>query len=250
MFSARFRHFAQDDSTAEWEDRHKPTHRDAFGKALIGASSVPNIVGVGYHSCIREYDLRMGLVEKENQFSDLIKLYGKQNEPTELKLLGEEKNLTLFKTGSVFSVEWPWLYATPDSLALHKNDLGNPYELLKIVEVKVNVPDSYIKGGNPKPFPSSTEDIKDKWLVQIMIQLGCFQLKNAILRVCKPSTSQRITFEIKFNQELYHYLLDSVVAFHQRIDNESKPPRMSEKSRQPLNQLLAQTRKDFCKIWK
>jgi hypothetical protein len=148
----RWRHWFLRQDSEEWSKLHEE------GAKVLTASVFPDLVGYGYQSVRKRFELALGLSKKKtNEYRDALLEYGKENEVLAIKDF--YKSHPQFKgqiqPGIVWSAELPFVGASVDNLAWLGSD---------IYPVEVKCPCSQVL---PEP--------KDRlgWLIQVQIQLYC-----------------------------------------------------------------------------
>jgi len=211
-----------DTEDPEWQNYHEPSN------CYFTSSMISDILGFGYNSCSKRYDLMVKAIEnKENPFTTRVQQHGIENEPIAIETWYEMyPEFTGVKPGMAKYNDY--ILASCDQVLYHKQN-----RTLHLLEIKCTT--------NPREFTDS-RDIPTKWIAQCQMEMLCWGIHSCYLFIYQGNQAPYYTFEIQYNQETINKILIEIENF---IQNHLKPqirPQKKYKDHQ-LIRLLHQTPK-------
>jgi predicted phage-related endonuclease len=196
----RLRYFFDDQHSPGWNLIHDPKNRPL----IIGASVAPNILGVGYISSAKQFNLYMGIVKRQE--NNCAMDYGNVFEPEAIKGFYEHfPQFIGIRTGMILHPKCEFVGATPDQILIHKT--RGMYNM----EVKC-------------PFNQKVAEIAQfpyKYIVQVQIQMACIGVKETIFLIWTPEKA--VVYLVPFHQELHDHIMVKLAEFKKMIDVGLKP---------------------------
>jgi hypothetical protein len=182
-----------DTEDPEWQDLHKPE------KCLFTSSIISDILGFGYNSCSKRYDLMVKAIElKDNEFTKMVQQHGVENEPIAINQWYEMfPEYTGVKPGMAKYNDY--ILASCDQILYHKTN-----KTLHVLEIKCTVTHREFIDGR---------DVPPKWIAQCQIEMLCWNIKSCFLFIYQGPNQPHYVFEILYNQQIIDEILTEIDTF-------------------------------------
>lgn len=209
-----------------WENLHRP---DSMLN-IIGASTLPSMIGFGYDSPHKTWRLAWKFEEREESgFFKMILDYGNECEPIARNQFIKDFDVkcpnipgTLLATSSI---EFPWTLGASMDLICYYNE--------KQISVEIKCP-----YGQSLPFTGeifSPEKIKPQWLIQCQIQMYCAGFKESILYIW--TEQKAVAILVPYHEELMKECFKETDKFMLMLIGKSEPPKRTSKSKEIIKHL-------------
>jgi len=219
--SSQFQHWYVPQGDPIWDDLHHPLRRPC----LFTASEIPSILGCGYKSPKVLYNEKIGV----KPVSPLVDLsppvqWGKEKEDVAVEeFLATHKEFYAIRPGLLFHPTRKNIAASADRILVKEVLAEEPCEvqgdedpfLPRWIPLEVKCPWK-------NPVPAFLVDIPTKWLVQVQIQLACFQAPYGLLYVWRPD--DRETYIIRRDDVFLEWCFRQVDHFEKMILGEEPIP--------------------------
>jgi len=188
-----------------WDKLHRPAEQDEF---TVTASTVPEIMGVGYSSAKRQFDLYTGQsiwIEQNSMAID----HGKHSEDKAIATFYEHfPDWIGIKPGVIFHAQYPSipLAASLDNIAVHKTKFPTP-----VLNIECKCP-FY----NDKKLPMSMRDVSLKNIVQAQTQMECTGIEKTVLWYWNEN--EQIGWKVARNKEYGKQIVMAVLEFQKRVE--------------------------------
>lgn len=187
-----------DTDSKTWQELHVPTN------CYFTSSIIPDILGFGYNSCAKRYDLMTGnteLPEKTSPFLQAVQQFGNDTEPIAIEKWYElHPEYTGIKAGVAKYNEY--IMASCDQILLHKE-----HKTLHLLEIKCTV--------TPREF-NDGRDIPTKWIAQCQMEMLCWNIHSCYLFIYQGEKEKNYIFKIEYHPEAVQRILNEIEEF---IDN-------------------------------
>lgn len=214
---SQFKHWYVPQGDPTWDDLHHPLYRPC----LFTASEIPSILGCGYKSPKVLYNEKTGL----KPVSPLVNLsppvqWGKEKEDMAVEeFLTSHKEFYAIRPGLIFHPTRKNIAASADRILVKEvpvevqgdTDLFRP----SWIPLEVKCPWKQL-------VPSFLEDIPAKWLVQVQVQLACFQAPFGLLYIWRPD--DRETYIVQRDDVFLEWRFRQVDRFEKMILGEEPIP--------------------------
>ena len=193
------------DGSEEWKRLHIPTEQ------IYSSSVIPDILGVGYNSPAKRYDLITGAVpslQETNSYLQNILEYGRQMEPIAIDLWYERHpEWAGIKAGMAKYNEV--IMASCDQIAINKTT-GE----LRLVEIKCKT----------TQVEMDASKVGLHWIAQCIIEMLCWRIYKCSLFIMLPDKSC-YEYEIVWNEEIAKRIVDEVNTFILKVAKKQRPTR-------------------------
>ncbi len=218
-----------DQESKEWETLTK----GATSLFAVTASTASDVVGVGYNSPFRRWQLDSGLIDdKPSERLQELWALGKQDEPYTVarfeqywRTLSNSAEMWVDKTGTWPHPKYPWLAASPDRRLYFPAERG--FDLLEVKS----------RQGDSIPEPPN-----DNYYIQVQVQLACCpQARGCWFFSSNRNLDTQEARYITPDPELFESLILPALQEHvRRVETGEAPP--ARQARKPTAQIEASKR--------
>ena len=206
----------------KWEELHAPK------SGIISASIVPDIVGFGYKSRMKRWEICTGLAM--NLDDNFHMQRGQLLEPKAIQRFYQKypRFSPIGQPGPKKSKDFPWLHASLDHVFIDR--VTKEFMLLEI-KCPVTVPPASDEEDKLDPYSYQAhleeeiknEKIKVKYLIQMQIQMYCMgpTMQKGILYLY--TTKEQHAIVVPRDDEIINVLLTFIFIFQSQVMKNEKP---------------------------
>jgi hypothetical protein len=207
----RFKYWFDEPSGELWDALHRPDKMDEF---LITASIVPEILGVGYGSPKKQYDLYTKSTQYVKQESPAIDWGNEHEKDAIIAFYQRFPGFVGVKPGILFHADYPTvpLATSLDSIIWNAR---YPEHLINL-ECKCPFYNNF-------KLPSTVNDVSLKHIVQCQTQMLISGIRDSILWFWSPHGTKG--FHIKYNKKAEKLIIKAIKEFENMVKDKLPYPR-------------------------
>lgn len=182
---------------------------------VYSASNIPSILSCGYDSVHRFWEIKTHRFQKTD-FKTAAMIKGIADEPEAMNYFTEITGEPLVQPGSLRHKDYPFITASLDGLSFNVTK-----GTLVPVEFKI-----------PVRLPEIKQNVQEKYIIQVMVQMACTSTKEAVLFFYENSDKENPKYELytlKWFPLLWDYILEEILIFKKMVDEDIEPPKRNKK---------------------
>lgn len=204
---SRFRDWYLDQTSPQWKEIHN--RKDSH---VYTASIISDLLGsaIGYHSPAYQYDVVKGLKTEEDISNVPPIKFGRDHEPD---------------ARDSFHAQFPFMLGSVPGLLWHHDypNIGASLDLLAYCTKNQEIIPVEMKCMFSGILPETKDQVKEKYLVQLNIQMAVTKLKTGILWFW--TADRQVGWLVQYNHDLFMECVKAVHEFEKRLQNSTRPGR-------------------------